>query len=500
MKVLILGGREFLGKHIVESFLSKDHEVTLFNRCRTNPDWFSDLETIKGDREKDLDLLKERRWDVVVDTCGYLPKNLEEVAKTLSENVDHYIFISSCSVYDQFPKERVLDEKAQIVNLDLDWDNLEPMGKDYGACKFLSERAIDNNFKGKITHLRPGLIVGPYDTTARFPYWVKRLAEGGEVLAPSTPDSGTQLIDARDLANWCVEIAQKGITGEYNATGERTRLGDVLETMAATFDMASTLHWIPEDFLKANEVRCWTELPLWVFKEVEVFVNWDSSKAMENGLNFRSLEETTRDTYNWLKDADFNSLKFEPMTEVREKELLSKYSGLFETERTIVREFREGDADEAFIFYSDPEVMKFIGKGDTHISENQKDEVIQRRQKYYREHPGLGIWAVIEKETGMLIGHTALIELNNNGVTEVEVAYLLRKDKWGKGFATELADATIKYGFDKLDLEKIVAVVYPENKASIKVLEKCQMVTSGKIEYSGLNIPYYSLTKSDLDK
>jgi 2'-hydroxyisoflavone reductase len=328
MKVLILGGREFLGKHIVDSFLSKGYEVTLFNRCQTNPEWFSELETIKGDREKDLYLLKERSWDVVVDTCGYHPLNLEQAAKTFSKNVDHYIFISSCSVYDHYPNERVLNEDAQIVNLDLDMDKLEPMGKDYGACKYLSERAIEESFSGLITHIRPGLIVGPYDTTARFPYWIKRLDKGGDVLAPSSPSVGTQFIDARDLADWCVHIAEKKIVGAFNTVGERMLLGDVLENLNKVLGNKSKLHWIPEEFLRQNEVNCWTELPLWVFDELDIFVSWDSSKAIENGLRYRSLTETILDTFDWVKDINLTELKYSSMNHIREKELLSMFENI----------------------------------------------------------------------------------------------------------------------------------------------------------------------------
>lgn len=325
MKVLVLGGREFLGRHIVESFLGKKHDVTLFNRGKTNPDLFSDLETIIGDREKDFDKLKGRSWDVVIDTCGYSPDNLKVTAKTLSGNVDHYIFISSCSVYEQRPNTRVLNEKAQIVNLDIDQDNLDPMGKDYGACKYLSERAIDDNFQGRVTHVRPGLIVGPYDTTARFPYWVKRLAQGGLTLAPSSPDVGTQVIDARDLAEWCLHIAQEKIEGTFNAIGERKALGDVLSKINKALGNKAALKWIPEDFLRSHDVRCWTELPLWVFDEVDIFVSWDSSKAVENGLTYRSIESTAMDTYNWIKNIDLDSLKCSPIKTERERELLEKF-------------------------------------------------------------------------------------------------------------------------------------------------------------------------------
>lgn len=325
MNVLVIGGREFLGRHIVDSLLAAKHRVTLFNRAQTNPELFSNLETIIGDRERDLNKLKDRKWDVVIDTCGFHPENLALSAKSLTGNCDHYIFISSCSVYEQYPESRVLNEGAQIVALDIDKGNLQPKGKDYGACKYLSERAIDDNFEGHITHLRPGLIVGPYDTTARFTYWVKRLAKGGVTLAPSSPQVGTQVIDARDLADWCVHLAENQIVGTFNATGERKPLGEILSKINETLGRKATLKWVPEEFLRAHDVSCWTELPLWVFDEIDIFVSWDSSKAVENGLIYRPIEQTTLDTFNWLKEVDFDSLKSSPMRLERERELLERF-------------------------------------------------------------------------------------------------------------------------------------------------------------------------------
>lgn len=326
MKILILGGREFLGRHIVDSCIKAGHIVTLFNRGLTNTELFSNLDTIVGDREKDLEKLKNMKWDVVIDTSGYSPSNLEITAKILNDCVTHYIFISSCSVYELYPKDRVLDEKAQIVNLELDLDRLEPMGKDYGACKYLSERAIDSNFSGKITHIRPGLIVGPYDSTSRFPYWLKRLADGGLTLAPSKSTAGTQFIDARDLADWCVHIAENKIDGIFNAMGCPTTLGSFLKEANEILGNHAQLQWVPEKYLRENNVQCWTELPLWVFDEIDIFVSWDSSKAIRHGLKFKSLKETVLDTFEWLNSLSLASLKYSPLEREREKLLLAQYS------------------------------------------------------------------------------------------------------------------------------------------------------------------------------
>ncbi len=330
MNILILGGREFLGRHIVDSCLASKHQVTLFNRGITNSDLYPELEIVSGDRELDLYKLEDRHWDVVIDTCGYSPLNLKDTAKALSKCASHYIFISSCSVYDQHPKEKITDENAQIVNLEFDENNFDPKGKDYGVCKYLSERAIENNFSGKVTHIRPGLIVGPFDSTARFPYWVKRLIDGGPTIAPSSPDFPTQFIDARDLANWCVHIAENDIKGIFNAIGpsaQRTSLGEFLEHANEILGCHAELNWIPEHFLQQHGVKCWTELPLWVFKEIEIFVSWDSSKAVEHGLKFRPIKETVLDTARWLKDENINlgSLRYTVIEPEKERDLLLKY-------------------------------------------------------------------------------------------------------------------------------------------------------------------------------
>lgn len=299
--------------------------MTLFNRGKTNPELFPSLNSIIGDREKDLEKLTGKKWDVVIDTCGYSPANLAEASKILNACVGHYIFISSCSVYEHHPKEKVINEEAQILNLNLDFENLEPMGKDYGACKYLSERAIDSNFSGKITHIRPGLIVGPYDTTARFPYWIKRLADGGPTLAPSGPDSMTQFIDVRDLADWCVHIIENGIDGIFNAMGIQTTLGKFLIEANRLLGNHAELKWVPESFLRSHNVRCWTELPLWVFEEIDIFVSWDSSKSIQQGLRFRSVEETVLDTWEWVKGVNLDSLKYSPMKREKESLLLSEF-------------------------------------------------------------------------------------------------------------------------------------------------------------------------------
>lgn len=328
MRVLIIGGRNFLGRHIVDSCLKADHQVTLFNRGITNAELYSDLDFIKGSRESDLNKLAKRKWDVVFDTCGYWPENVKSTAQALSSSVKHYIYISSCSVYDLNPKVQTLDETAEICQVNVDKNNLEPFGKDYGICKYLCEKEIDNNFSGMITHIRPGLIVGPYDPTGRFPYWIQRLSKGGLTLAPPL-SSPTSFIDARDLSDWCVYIAKNKIQGTFNACGplgSPITIGDFLSLANTVLGNKSELVSADENFLKQNDIQCWTELPMWVYKEIEFFLLFNSKKAISNGLKFRPIEETVFDTAKWMEDKGMclNSLKHSTLKPEKEEQLLLK--------------------------------------------------------------------------------------------------------------------------------------------------------------------------------
>ncbi|MBY0516803.1 MAG: NAD-dependent epimerase/dehydratase family protein [Bacteriovoracaceae bacterium] len=322
MKILILGGRQFLGRHVVDSFLKAGHEVTLFNRAQTNSHLFSHIPNIIGDRYQDLSKI-EGQWDVVIDPSGYDPKNLAKVAAALSAKVSHYIFISSVSVYDSNNSVKNRDEKTPIVNTEIDSSSWQPMGKDYGACKFLSERAVDQHFNGTVTHLRPGLIVGPFDSTARFPYWINRIMRGGDILSPPA-ESIIQFVDARDIADWVVEIAEKKIAGIFNVSGRTQTLGDFLNKAQKLIGSPVHFKFVTEKFLKANDVGCWIELPLWVYQEMDTFVQTNSDLAHSLGFKCRPIEETITDTAKWLQNIELSSLKYTPMSIEREADLLKK--------------------------------------------------------------------------------------------------------------------------------------------------------------------------------
>jgi 2'-hydroxyisoflavone reductase len=302
MKLLILGGTIFLGRYLAESALARGHTVTLFNRGQHNPELYPDVEKLRGDRDGDLAALEGRRWDAVIDTCGYVPRVVRASAELLAGAVDHYTFISSISVYPHF-RTLGLDESAAVSTLD-DPAIEEVTGETYGPLKALCERAAEQALPGRTLVIRPGLIVGPHDPTDRFTYWVRRVAQGGEVLAPAHPDWHTQIVDARDLAEWTLGMVEQRQVGVYNATGPAYDLaiGQLLDTCRAVSGSDARFTWVAEQFLLAHDVGPWTELPLWVPQsdpDMLGFSDVSCARAIAAGLVFRDLAETVRDTLEW---------------------------------------------------------------------------------------------------------------------------------------------------------------------------------------------------------
>jgi 2'-hydroxyisoflavone reductase len=275
MRLLVLGGTKFLGRHVVAHALADGHEVTTFTRGQTNPELFPDVEHLRGDRDGDLDALGGREWDGVVDTSGYVPRVVRQSADLLHDAVQRYVFVSSISVYAE-PEEEPADEDVQAH---------------YGALKRACERVVDEVYGDRGTAVRAGLIVGPYDPTDRFTYWARRLAAGGDVLAPGRPEQPVQVVDGRDLARWLVRLALHGPGGTFDATGPQLTLGEVLERLRGS----SNLVWVE----KPEGVTPWTELPLWLPEDGWFLMRRDVSAAQAAGLSCRRLEETARDTEAW---------------------------------------------------------------------------------------------------------------------------------------------------------------------------------------------------------
>jgi 2'-hydroxyisoflavone reductase len=302
MKLLVLGGTKFLGRHVVETALARGDEVTLFNRGRLNRGLFPEVEKLRGDRDGGLDALRGRRWDAVVDTSGYVPRVVRASAELLADAVEFYAFVSSVSVYADF--SRRTDEGSPLASLE-DETVEEVTGETYGALKAMCERAVEEAMPGRVLKVRAGLIVGPYDPTGRFTYWVERVARGGEVLAPALPTRQVQFIDARDLSQWMLRMAETRHVGVFNAGGpaDGLTMGRLLEECLNVSRSDARITWVGEQFLLENGVEPWGDLPLWLPESDEKhrhFLDVPYDKAVAAGLTFRPLAETVRDTLAWL--------------------------------------------------------------------------------------------------------------------------------------------------------------------------------------------------------
>jgi 2'-hydroxyisoflavone reductase len=301
MKLLIIGGTGFLGRHITEAALERGHELTLFNRGQHESQLYPQVEQIHGDRDGDLALLKGRRWDVVIDTCGYAPRVVRASADALADVVERYIFLSSTSVYADF-KTPGMQEDAPVATLED--ATIEEVGNgNYGALKALCEQAVAQSMPGRALVIRPGLIVGPRDPTDRFTYWPYRVALGGEMLAPGKPGDAVAFIDVRDLAAWTMHMAEAGKTGVYNATSPAFQytIGQVLQASKEVTGSSVDFVWIDEQsLLRYDEVEA---LPVWVPSQFIGFRTVNCNKAVGAGLAYRPLMTTIRDTLTWKGQA-----------------------------------------------------------------------------------------------------------------------------------------------------------------------------------------------------
>lgn len=304
LRLLVLGGTRFVGRHLVAAALARGHALTLVHRGRTHPDLFPEAEHLLGDRGGDLSFLSGRRWDAVIDVNGYLPRQVRAAAGRLTGAVERYVFISTISAYADLSAPGAVEEAPLKPPPAGEEQTEEVTGETYGWLKALCEREVAAAFPGRALIVRPGLLVGPWDHTGRFAYWPWRFARGGEVLAPAAADSAVQLLDARDLGEWIVRQVEGGATGVYNATGPERPLtfGGILSTVreiAAPAVPPPAITWVDPDFLLARGVSPWSELPLWLPGETG-FNRVDNRRARAAGLTFRPLAETVRDTLRWL--------------------------------------------------------------------------------------------------------------------------------------------------------------------------------------------------------
>jgi 2'-hydroxyisoflavone reductase len=333
MKILIIGGTRFLGRHLVNSARARGHEITLFNRGQTNPDLFRKVEKIRGDRERDLDQLSgaalsvsKGRWEAVIDTCGYVPRVVKMSAEALKEKVERYVYISSTAAYADFGKVGIRESDPVATMED---DTVEEVTQDnYGALKALCEKAAQDVFGINSLIIRPGLVVGPHDPTDRFTYWVRRIARGGDVLAPDRPDAPTQIIDVRDLSDFIITLIEQDVSGVFHVTGETVSLETVFQTCKMVSGSDARFKWAPLDFLQQHNVSPWSDMPIWL-PDSGIYAGFayaDISKALNAGLKLSSLNETVKDTLAWASElpADYQmKAGLEPEREQALLELLN---------------------------------------------------------------------------------------------------------------------------------------------------------------------------------
>lgn len=326
MNILIIGGTKFLGRHLVDSALARGHEVMLFNRGKTDPNLFPQLETILGDREHDIEKLSGRTWDAVIDTCGYFPRIVGVSGLGLERSVGHYVFISSISAYDDAILTKIGIDESDTVGKLKDESIEEITGETYGPLKALCEKTVLDLYGKRGLVVRPGLIVGPNDPTDRFTYWPVRVSKGGDVLAPEKPEVPVQIIDVRDLSDFIIKLVEDEASGIYNTTGPdyELTLGAMLETCKQVSGSDANVRWASVEFLKKNNVQEWSDMPVWVpdNEENQGFSRMNISKGIKAGMKFRSLEDTVRDTLAWANTRPADHEWRAGLKSEREQELL----------------------------------------------------------------------------------------------------------------------------------------------------------------------------------
>jgi 2'-hydroxyisoflavone reductase len=316
VRLLVLGGTRFLGRALVAEAIGRGHEVTLFNRGRTSPELFPEAEKLRGDRTADLSSLDGRDWDAVVDVATFLPRVVDLSVTALRGRVERYVYVSSISAYADQSTPPV--EGAPLAELE---DPASERVEDYGALKAACERIVEDAFGERALVVRPGLIVGPHDPTDRFTYWPRRVAQGGRVLAPAPPEQPVQFVDVRDLGAWLVTAIERGLHGVYNATGDTITFEHLLDECRGAAPVEFV--WVDPAKLVAAGVGEWLELPLWIVSpEFSATHLTDVSKAKRDGLRFRPLAETVRDTLAWDAVREIPRAEGVGLMPERERELL----------------------------------------------------------------------------------------------------------------------------------------------------------------------------------
>jgi 2'-hydroxyisoflavone reductase len=297
MRILIIGGTAFVGRHIAQAALDAGHDVTLFHRGKTGAELFGQATHLTGDRDEDLSALAEGSWDATVDVCAYFPRQVRSLAAALSGRGGRYVFISSVSAYSPSVPPNY-DESAPLAEIG-DPEVTEVTGENYGWLKVACEQTATELFGPDTTIIRPTYVIGPYDRTYRFTWWVDRLARGGQVLAPGSPADPIQVIDAADMGRWTVALLEKSVTGTFHAVSPAPPFGfgQMLEAIAAEVAPPGTeLVWVPSDFLLAEGIDG-AALPLWAEGESDDanMSTANPAAAFATGLAPRPLRQTVAD-------------------------------------------------------------------------------------------------------------------------------------------------------------------------------------------------------------
>ena len=337
LRILILGGTGFLGPHTVDYAVARGHEVTLFNRGRTNKNLFPELETIIGNRDPDVDQglsgLEGREWDAVIDNSGFVPRMTGASSNLLSDRVEHYVFVSTICQYDGWLEGENFRTEA-VPRATLEDPTTEDVRTHYCALKAYAEMAVEEAMPGRVTQIRPGLIVGPRDATDRFTYWPVRAGRGGEMLAPGKPADMTQYIDVRDLSRFMVQCAEQKLAAPFNVVREAMPMGAFLDACVRETGSRAELTWVAADFLAENDLQSWRDLQMWADSASPRAgsLTWSPQSALEAGLTIRPVEETIRDTIAW----------FETLPAERQQDLKSGISA--EKESAVLRAWHASKA------------------------------------------------------------------------------------------------------------------------------------------------------------
>ncbi len=329
-RILILGGTGFIGPHQLQYAVARGHTVSVFNRGKSEGLVPDGVERLYGDRNGDLESLKGRSWDVVIDNPTTLPRWVRDAGQVLRGQTSQYIFVSTLSVYASWSTPD-MRESAPVATMDD--PTVEDTRRFYGPLKALSEQEAERWYPGQATIIRPGLIVGPGDRTDRFTYWPMRFDRGGEILAPGNPADPVQIIDARDLAEFIIRMAEEGHTGVYNTVGPRSPLtfGEMLAGLRASVSGSTEIRttWADAEFLAAQGVRPWSDMPVWVPPGTER-LGWSKvniDRALAKGVTFRPLAVTAQETIAWFNTlpADRQAKLNAGLSPVREAEVLTAW-------------------------------------------------------------------------------------------------------------------------------------------------------------------------------